>query len=132
MRASAATNDRNGHPPSGKISSAFSARLARLTPSERLRAVVLLRKPEPGGKSSGVRRSREERQTAISIMRSSASAALGEIDEILKRFNGRRLSEQPSALGTLAVETTVAGISALTESDHVKAILDDQPIALVR
>jgi len=65
-------------------------------------------------------------------MRSSASAALGEIDEILKRFNGRRLSEQPSALGTLAVETTVAGISALTESDHVKAILDDQPIALVR
>ena len=132
MRAIAATHDQHGHPPPGKISPEFSARLARLRPKEKLRAAVLLNGAESNGKSVAARPTREERQAAIGKMRSSAGAALGDIDEILRRFNGRRLSAQPSALGTVAVETTAAGIAALTESDHVKAILEDQPIALVR
>ncbi len=132
MRAVAAKNDRSGHPPSGKISQEFSARLARLKPTDKIRAVVLLRLPETNGKSSGARPTREERRAAIDSVLSSASVGLREIDEILKCFNGRRLSEQPSALGTIGVETTAAGISALTESDHVKAVLEDQALSLVR
>ena len=37
----------------------------------------------------------------------------------------------PSALGTIAVETTVAGINELAASDHVQAILEDQPISVL-
>jgi hypothetical protein len=132
MRSVAATNDRSGHPPSGKISREFSARLAQLKPKDKIRAVVLLRPPETNGKPSGARPTREERRAAVDNVLSSASVGLREIDEILERFNGRRLSEQPSALSTVGVETTAAGISALTESDHVKAVLEDQALSLVR
>jgi hypothetical protein len=132
MRSSAATNDRRGHPPSGKISPEFAKRLGRLKPGDKLRAVVLLRSSETKGKASGVRPTREDRQAALSNARSSASVALQEIDEVLERFDGRRLSDQPSALVTVAVETTASGISALVASDRVKAIMDGQPLALVR
>ena len=98
MKTSAATNDRRGDPPSGKINPEFSKRLARLKPGDKLRAVVLLGSPAPTWKSSGVRLTREERLAAIGNVSSSASAPLREIDEILARFDGRGLSEQPSAM----------------------------------
>lgn len=131
MRATAATGQ-DGHPPSEKISAQFFARLKRLKPNDRLRAVVLLNTPETDGKSSRVRPTREERRQEAGNLRDSLGSAVREIDEILERVGGRRLSQQPSALGTLAIETTTKGIAALVESDYVKTIVDDQPIALVR
>jgi hypothetical protein len=75
---------------------------------------------------------REERQAAVNELRDAVAPALQEIDEILDRFGGRRLSDQPTALGTVAVEATPAGIAALANSDYVKVILEDQPISLAR
>jgi hypothetical protein len=36
-----------------------------------------------------------------------------------------------NALGSIPVETTARGIAALAASEHVKAILEDQPISLL-
>ncbi len=57
-----------------------------------------------------------------------AVEALQEIDRILAHDQGKRLSEQPDALGTVAVETTPPGVFALAQSDRVKVILEDQGI----
>jgi hypothetical protein len=38
------------------------------------------------------------------------------------------LSKSPNALGSLTVETTAAGVSALARSKWVKAVVEDQPI----
>ncbi len=45
---------------------------------------------------------------------------LAEVDKILERHNGRRLADEVDALGSVSVETTVAGIPALAASDYVK------------
>jgi hypothetical protein len=114
-------------PNRGKISPAVLARLARLQPTQKLRAIVVLNTREA---IQGERRpSRNERQAIIDEIRSLASHALPKIDVILTRFDGRRLSEAPTALGTIAVESTPAGIAALSESEDVKAILQDQPVS---
>jgi hypothetical protein len=55
---------------------------------------------------------------------------LGEIDGILERFDGKR-SADVNALGSIPAETTARGIAALAASEHVKAILEDQPISLL-
>jgi hypothetical protein len=91
-----------------------------------LRAVVLL-----NVEHSSERPDRSKRQAAIGEIRDSASAALSEIDAILARFDGRRLSDAPTALGTIMVETSAEGMAALSKSQHVKAILQDQPITRV-
>jgi hypothetical protein len=67
----------------------------------------------------------------IDTVRGSASSALTEIDKILHRFHGQRLSGEPTALGTILVEANEDGIAALSKSEHVKAVLRDQPIAQV-
>ena len=54
-----------------------------------------------------------------------------EIDRILGETGGMRLAEHPDALGSLPVETNPDGILALSASDAVKAILEDQPVQLV-
>ena len=118
-------------PHHGKLSPAFSSRLATLKPSQKLHAVVVLRTPALTGTPSGTRPNREQRQATINDIRSSATEALQAIDDVLRKFHGRRLSDQPTALGTISVESTVAGISALTDSEHVRAIMEDQPISPV-
>jgi len=97
----------------------------------RLRAVVLLKTPSPTAGNGRNRPDRSKRQAAIDEIRSSASKGLAEIDEILTRYDGRRLSDTPTALGTVTVETTAEGIAALSESEHVKAVLQDQPVTRV-
>ncbi len=117
--------------PEEKISPQFAARLDRLGPQQKVRAIVLLgvQNTEQG---STKRQSLTERQAAIEATRRSAGQALGDIDDILARFGGQRLAEMPDALGSLPVETTAAGISALAASEKVKAILEDQGIFLLR
>jgi sorbitol-specific phosphotransferase system component IIA len=112
-----------------KVSAQFAARLARSKPDRKLHAVVML--ATPASAQSGNRRTREERQLKVREIRASASQALAEIDEILARHDGRRLSEQPTALGTITVEATAAGLNALADSERVSAILEDQPVSQV-
>lgn len=116
---------------SKKISSEFSARLARLGPRDKVHAFVLLR---TGGTSdrSSTRQGRAERQAAVQAARKSAERALTDIDGILEQHDGRRLAKRPNALGSMPVETTAAGIKALASSRWVQAILEDQPVHLTR
>jgi hypothetical protein len=114
-----------------KISSAFSARLARLGPGDKVHAIVLLRTGKTGTRSSK-RQSSAEREAAVRATRESAERALPDIDDILKEHDGRRLSRRPDALGFMPVETTAAGIKALARSRWVQAVLEDQPIHLSR
>lgn len=123
-------DDLNAIRPQGKISPAVLARLARLGPKQRLRAIIVLHTPEAKS-SSGKRPTRGERQAVIDEIRKHAPQAIENIDAILTRFGGRRLSEHPTALSTIAVESTPAGIAALSESNYVKAILQDQPVSRV-
>lgn len=123
-------NDLHAVARQGKVSDAMSAHLAGSNPAQKVQAIVVLRTSGPT-KSRGTRQTPEERQTAISAIRDSAASAVERIDVILSRFGGRRLSESPSALGIIAVEITPVGISALSESDDVRAILEDQPLSPV-
>ena len=108
----------------GKISSEFAARLDSLEPQQKIRAIVLLNAKNTR-RSNTQRQSRAERQAAIEAIRKSAEQALGDIDNTLERFNGKRLSENPDALASILVEATAAGINALAESEKVRAILED-------
>jgi hypothetical protein len=112
---------------SWKISPEFAKRLRRLDPNARVRAIVLL-DARNNSESSGRHQSRAEREASIGAVRDSAEKALGDVDKILKRAGGQRLADDPDALGTIPVESTVAGINALADSDWVKAIFEDQSI----
>lgn len=113
-----------------KISREFSARLARRPPNEQFRAIVLLREAAETD-SHGRRKSTAERKAAIAARRLVIEAAVPEIQAILKKYGGMQLPNQLDALGGLAVETTPAGIRALAACEHVRAILEDQPISLI-
>lgn len=110
-----------------KISTEFAARLRRYGPGEKVHAIVFLDTSDVKG-SSGKRQSREERAAVLEAMQSSARQALDDIDTVLNRFDGQRLAEAPSALGSIPVETTPAGIKALASSKWVQLILEDQSI----
>ena len=114
-----------------KISPILLARLSSLGPKQKLRAIVVLNAPRSGSKSPGKRPDKNERQAVIKEMRLRSPRAIKRIDAILERFEGRRLSPSPTAVGTVVIETNPAGIFALSESEFVKAILQDQPVARV-
>ena len=44
------------------------------------------------------------------------------------RPGAKRLDETVTALGTVHVEATAAGIRALAESPRIRAVIEDQPI----
>jgi hypothetical protein len=116
--------DGNG---SWKISPEFAQRLNRLEPNDTVCAIVLLDARNDTG-SGGRRQSLTQREASIDAVRDSAERALVDIDAILKRAGGRRLADDPDALGTIPVESTVAGINALADSDWVTAIFEDQSV----
>jgi hypothetical protein len=118
---------KNHHPGDGKLSPQFKARLNRLGTQHKVRAILLLGTKLPE-KAPG---RRADRRTAISAVHRSAERSLVDIDAILERYGGHRLAPAPDALGSIPVETTVDGITALAGSDHVKAILEDQAISLL-
>jgi hypothetical protein len=106
------------------ISREFAARLNRLSAKQKVRAIVILQT----GEMLPRRSARQERQQMIEKVRQASRSALPEIDRILEPYEGRRLSEDVDALGSIIVETTAEGIRALAASDQVKALLEDQPI----
>jgi len=119
----------NEDPRKAKISPEFKVRLLRLGPQQKVRAIVMLHTKDAGEASAG-RQSPAERQVAIEAMHKSAELALIEIDGILERYDGKRLAPSVNALGSVPVEATATGIIALAASDHVKVILEDQPLSL--
>ena len=115
-----------------KVSAAFAARLDRLKPDQRIRAVVLLDLGNGPPDRAGRRQPPGRRRHALSTVKEAAKQALPEIDRILGHCSGKRLAAEPNALGGIAVECTAAGIAQLAASDRVKAILEDQAISLLR
>jgi hypothetical protein len=121
-----------GHKDSNndKISPAFKARLDRMNPREKVGVLVVLNPRDTDG-ASGRRQSPAERQAAIDAMRKSVEPALAEIDRVLELFGGKPLAPHVNALGSVPVETTAEGITALADLEPVKSILEDQPISLL-
>jgi len=72
-----------------------------------------------------------QRMKRIREIRDAAVDGLHEVDAVLTRFQGRRLSEALSSIGTLPVETTAAGIWALAALVSVKSIMEDQPVSRI-
>jgi hypothetical protein len=112
--------------PSKKISREFAARLAGSDPKHRFRAIILTGGGGEEKRRSVTRQTPRQRKKAIEEMQRAAEQALADIDDILSRFEGRRLAASPSVLGSIPVETTSAGIRALAESRWVKSIIEDQ------
>jgi hypothetical protein len=113
-----------------KLSPEFAARLARLSPHQRIRAIVMLRTAETR-RTGGRRQTRQERDAQIQAIAKSNESLLSKIDTILARHEGKRLSTKPDVLGCILVETTPAGIDVLAQSKHVQSIFEDQAISLV-
>ena len=111
-----------------KISPGFAARLEQLGPQEKVRAIVMLETGNAHGKLKR-RPTKIMRRAAIKNTRQSVAEVLSDIDRILKRHRGKRLKSEIDALGAVPVITTPTGINALTASEHVKAIFEDQAIS---
>lgn len=113
-----------------KISDEFARRLAELAPDETVRAVIM---PAPYlQKGNGERPTRRmndgERQAMLREARQHTEASFHEIDAVLARCGGQRLSTTGNAFGYILIETNAAGIDAVSALDWVNAVMEDQPI----
>ena len=111
-----------------KISPEFATRLMTLEPQQKIRVIVLLQIPETENNKTLKRQTRTERKNIIQSVRNSANQALANITNILQNFEGKTLTEQPDLLGSIPIEITASGVTALAQSDAVKTIIEDQPI----
>ena len=118
-------------PPKPKISSEFARRLARLAPDAMARAVVLL---DTGPVPAAVpgRPAKTARKTIAEGIQAAAAAALAEVDRLLERSGGHRLASGPDVFGSIPVEAPASALLALGGSKHVRALLEDQPLSLMR
>jgi hypothetical protein len=110
----------------GKISPELASRLRRLEPGHQVRVVLFLETPPLPAQAS--RQAPAARQNSVEAVKKSTQRAVSAIDHILADHGGERLSKSPTALGSLSVETTAAGVSALARSKWVKSVVEDQPI----
>jgi hypothetical protein len=113
-----------------KISAGFSSRLKEMSPREKVWAIVVL-ESDDSGKNQGKRQSPEERRAAVERVRKSTERKLDYIDSVLDRYGGRRLDKGTSAVGSVTIKTTAAGIRALSRSKRVKTIYEDQNTRLI-
>ncbi len=113
-----------------KISPEFGARLSRLDPQQKIRAIVLLETGQPR-RATSRRQTYDERQAAIAHMREATHHAMGKLNRLLQNFDGHPLAQAPDTLGSVPVELNAAGIAALAALPWVKAILEDQDIHLL-
>jgi 16S rRNA U1498 N3-methylase RsmE len=111
-----------------KISQEFQARLDRLNPEQKVRAIIIL-DTESAKVRPSQKQSQDNRKAAIEAIRQSAEQTLTDIDKILERFSGKRLGNHVDALGSISIEANVSGINALAALAHVKAILEDQALS---
>jgi hypothetical protein len=110
----------------GKISPEFASRLRRLEPGHHVRVVLFLETPPLPAQTA--RQTPDVRRSSVEAVKALTQRALSDIDHILASHDGHRLSRSPNALGSLTVETTAAGVSALARSPWVKSVVEDQPI----
>jgi hypothetical protein len=110
-----------------KISPMFAARLKELKPQDKVRAIVML-DTKKSESTPGKRPTKTARKTTLKKTRISVAEVLPYIDRILRQHRGRRLKSEIDALSAIPVITTPAGIDALTNSEHVKAIIEDQAL----
>jgi hypothetical protein len=110
-----------------KISDEFACRLAVLSPSDRVRAVVL---PAPYlvSGSKGERTRGEEREAIVREARTRTEDAFAEIDSVLAATGGHRLTTNGNALGFIVVETNADGIVAIANLSWVGTVMEDQSI----
>lgn len=117
--------------PQSSLGPHLIRRLATLAPTESVRVIVAL--GERGDAELPAKRlTTEERNARIAATREVAMRAFDDIDAILRDNGGRRLGDRPTALGTITVEATAKGVHALANSQHVAAILDDQPVRRIQ
>ena len=110
---------------SGKISNEFADRLAALPADCPVRAIVL---PAPYLVSSGERVRGEERQAILREARTRSEETFAEIDDVLAKVGGQRLTECGNALGYILIETCRAGIAAIADLHWVGTVMEDQAI----
>jgi hypothetical protein len=116
------------HPrPDGRIGPELDRRLRASRPDDRLRVVLLVAAP-----AGAVARPRRRRAETGARMRAAAHDLLPAVDLLLTSHGGVRLSAEATVLGTLAVETTSAGVQALARLPAVEAVLGDQELVPVR
>ncbi len=113
-----------------KISPEFLARLNRLDSKQTVRIIVMLF--ASGKKTAKRRQSPDEREKPLKAILETTQQAVYDIETVLKEYGGQKLASKPNALGCLPIETTVPGVNALTSLQEVKAIMEDQPISLLR
>lgn len=114
-----------------KISNEFSAKLSQLSENEEICAIVVV-KTEISSGPMARRELRSKRREKIMEVKNSAKKALDEIDKILTKLGGKRLSNDVNSLGCITVKTTADGILSLASSTHVKSIMEDQQVSLIR
>jgi hypothetical protein len=114
--------------PDGRIGPELDRRLQASGPDDRLRVVLLV--AAPAGATAQQRRRRRAETGAR--MRAAAHDLLPAVDSLLTAHGGERLSAAATVLGTLAVETTPAGVQALARLPAVEAVLGDQELVPVR
>jgi hypothetical protein len=114
-----------------KISPGFAARLEQLEPEENVCAIVVLKTDDSITTPAKRRPKKLMRRHTARIIRKSSNELLPKIDRILKRHHGKRLKSDADVLGSIPVITTPAGIEALTASEYVKAIFEDQRLLRV-
>jgi len=95
-----------------------------------IRAIVVL-ETERATEGIGRRALRMQRRALTEAAERSVEAATDDIADIVKKFGGHLLRTRLNSLSSLAVETTPAGIKALTDSPHVRVILEDQSLSLI-
>src|SRR6185503_1945409 len=110
-----------------KISPMFAARLKEIKPQDKVRTIIML-DTQKADSTPGKRPTKTARKTTLKKTRNSVAKILPVIDRILRQHRGRRLKSEIDALSAVPVITTPAGIDALTNSEHVKAIIEDQAL----
>lgn len=109
-----------------KISDTYQKHLDALPPSKFSRAIIFL-KPEANAHGQG-RPTAEDRFASLEFSRQRTEAAWEEVDDILDRYGGKRLSSRLGALNGILVEATPPAIRALGELEEVQSILEDQQV----
>jgi phytoene/squalene synthetase len=111
-----------------KISPAFRKCLQQLRPGQRVRAIVLLGTEDARRHAVCAGETRERAQEGV---RDAAAQALDNVDAVLSVHDSQRLTA-PNVLGSVVVEGTAPALRALADLPTVKAVLEDQPLALLR
>ncbi|MEM8830305.1 MAG: hypothetical protein AAGE96_13240 [Cyanobacteria bacterium P01_G01_bin.19] len=109
-----------------KISPEFAAKLNSYPPTAKVRVIVLLQSASQQNNSH--RQNRQERKAAIQAMQDSVKKSWQIVDRLIEKYDGKKSTNQPDALGSMAIEITPSGVNALALSDAVKAIVEDQKI----